>query len=105
MRQAYCPPHDASARANGRADNDSPVRPVDRIRQDPDRVRRELELRGFDAPLDRIIELDQSSRALQAQRDTLRAERNKGSKGGPPTEETKARMREVGERIKGIEGE
>lgn len=81
------------------------MRPVDRIRQDPERVRRELELRGFDAPLDRIIELDQTSRALQAQRDTLRAERNRASKGGPPTEETKARMREVGERVKAIEAE
>ena len=68
-------------------------------------MRRELELRGFDAPLDRIIELDQRSRALQAQRDTLRADRNKASKGGPPSEETKARMREVGERIKAIETE
>jgi seryl-tRNA synthetase len=81
------------------------VRPIDRIRQDPERVRRELELRGFDAPLDRIIELDQRSRTLQAQRDTLRADRNKASKGGPPSEETKARMREVGERIKAIETE
>ena len=81
------------------------MRPIDRIRQDPERVRRELELRGFDAPLDRIIELDQRSRALQAQRDTLRAERNRASKGGPPSEETKARMREVGERIKATETE
>lgn len=68
-------------------------------------MRRELELRGFDAPLDRIIELDQRSRLLQSQRDTLRAERNKASKGGPPSDETKARMREVGERIKEVEAE
>jgi seryl-tRNA synthetase len=81
------------------------VRPIDRIRQDPARVRRELELRGFEAPLDRIIELDARSRALQAQRDGLRAERNRASRGGPPSEETKARMREVGERIKGLETE
>ena len=68
-------------------------------------MRRELELRGFDAPLDRIIELDKRSRALQSQRDALKAERNKASKGGPPNEETKVQMREVGERIKAIEAE
>ncbi len=81
------------------------MRPIDRIRADPAKVRRELELRGSEAPLDRIIELDQRSRALQAQRDALRAERNRASKGGPPSEEIKVRMREVGERIKAVEAE
>lgn len=81
------------------------MRPIDRIRADPAKVRRELELRGSDAPLDRIIDLDGRARALQAQRDGLRAERNRASKGGPPSEETKARMREVGERIKALETE
>ena len=81
------------------------MRPIERIRADPAKVRRELELRGSDAPLDRIVELDERARALQAQRDGLRAERNQASKGGPPSEETKARMREVGLRIKELETE
>lgn len=68
-------------------------------------MRRELELRGFDAPLDRMIELDERSRALRSEADTLRGERNKASKGGPPSDEVKARMREVGERVKAIEAE
>ena len=88
-----------------RTDNGSLMRPIDRIRADPAKVRRELELRGFDAPLDRIIELDTRSRQLAAERDGLRAGRNKASKGGPPSEEVRARMREVGERVKAIESD
>jgi seryl-tRNA synthetase len=79
------------------------VRPLDLIREDPERVRATLTARGFDAPLDRIIELDATARKLRAEVEALRAERNKASKGGPPTDEVKARMREVGERIAGIE--
>jgi len=79
------------------------VRPLDLIRQDPERVRATLTARGFDAPLDRIIELDATARKLRAEVEALRAERNKASKGGPPTDEVKARMREVGERIAAIE--
>ena len=79
------------------------VRPLDLIREDPERVRATLTARGFDAPLDRIIELDATARKLRAEVEALRAERNKASKGGPPTEDVKARMREVGERIAAIE--
>ena len=81
------------------------VRPLDLIREDPERVRAMLAARGFDAPLDRIIEQDANARKLRAEVEALRAERNKASKGGPPTEEVKARMREVGERITAIEKE
>jgi len=81
------------------------VRPIDRIRADPTKVRRELELRGSEAPLDRIIAQDERSRQLAAERDGLRAERNKASRGGPPSEEIRAHMREVGERVKDIETE
>ncbi len=79
------------------------VRPLDLIREDPERVRATLTARGFDAPLDRIIELDATARKLRAEVEALRAERNKASRGGPPTDEVKARMREVGERIAAIE--
>ena len=81
------------------------MRPIDRLRLDPAQVRRELELRGFEAPLDRIIESDRTVRELRTQVETLQAERNRASKGGPPSDEVKARMREIGERIKSIDAE
>ena len=62
-----------------------------------------LAARHFDAPLDRILELDKQSRELRAKKELLQAERNKGSKGGPPSDAVKARMREVGEQIKDID--
>lgn len=64
-----------------------------------------LQARGFDAPLDRIVELDKKARDLRIQVESLNAERNKASRGGPPSDEVKARMREVGERIKALQAE
>src|SRR3989337_41436 len=87
------------------ADNDTLMNPLQLIREQPDVVRSMLEKRHFDAPLDRIVELDRRSRALRAEVEQLRAERNKGSKGGPPSEAVRARMREVGDRIKAIDAE
>ena len=58
--------------------------PLQRIREDPGEVRATLEARGFDAPLDRIIELDRVARELKTKKETLQAERNKASRGGPP---------------------
>lgn len=81
------------------------MRPIDRVRQDPAQVRRELELRGFEAPLDRIVENDRKARDLRQQVESLQAERNKASRGGPPSDEVKARMREIGDRIKAIDAE
>jgi seryl-tRNA synthetase len=81
------------------------MRPIDRTRQDPDEVRRTLELRGIDAPLDRILELDKKVRELKGESERLKAERNRASKGGPPSPEVRAQMRTVGERIKQIDAE
>lgn len=78
---------------------------LQRIREDPERVRAMLAARHFDAPLDRLLELDAKVRALQSEKERLQAERNKASKGGPPTDETKKLMREVGERIRAIDTE
>ena len=64
-----------------------------------------LAARHFDAPLDRLLELDEQVRRLQSEKELLQAERNKASKGGPPTDAVKARMREVGERIKAVDAE
>ena len=64
-----------------------------------------LAARHFDAPLDRLLELDGKVRALQSEKEQLQAERNKGSRGGPPSEETKRHMREIGDRIRDIDAE
>ena len=77
---------------------------LQRIRDDPERVRAMLAARHFEAPLDRLLDLDTRVRELQSEKELLQAERNKASKGGPPTDAVKARMREVGDRIKEIDG-
>jgi seryl-tRNA synthetase len=76
---------------------------LQRIRDDPGRVRAMLAARHFDAPLDRLLALDAQVRQLQSEKELLQAERNRASKGGPPTDAVKTRMREVGERIKAID--
>src|SRR5258708_385220 len=89
------------------------MRPIDRVRADPDEVRRAVRARGYEKPsVDRIIELDEDVRRLKAEAESLRAERNKasrvppgGSKAGPPSEDIKQRMREVGQRVGAIEAE
>ena len=68
-------------------------------------MRATLVARAFEAPLDRIIENDETARRLRAEVEALRADRNKASRGGPPSDEVKARMREVGDRIAAIEKE
>src|SRR2546430_10004105 len=78
---------------------------LQRVRENPQKVRDMLVARGFDAPLDRILELDRKARDLRAQVEALNAERNKASRGGPPSDEVKAHMREVGERIKTLQAE
>jgi len=49
-------------------------------RSDPDRVRRMLELRHTEAPLDRLLEVDSEWRALVVRLEELKAKRNSGSK-------------------------
>src|SRR4030095_15894618 len=85
------------------ADNDTLMNRLQRVRDDPEGVRAMLTARHFEAPLDRVLELDKQSRELRAKKELLQAERNKGSKGGPPSDAVKARMREVGEQIKEID--
>jgi len=82
------------------------MRPIDRVRAEPDEVRRAVRARGYERPsLDRILELDEHVRRLKAEAEALRAERNRASRGGPPSDEIKQRMREVGERVQAIEAE
>jgi seryl-tRNA synthetase len=79
--------------------------PLQRIREEPEKVRETLAARGFEAPLDRIMELDRRARELRAESERLKAERNTASRGGPPSEEVKKSMREVGERIRTLDVE
>src|SRR2546428_2000696 len=79
------------------------MKPLQRIREQPDEVRASCAARGFEAPIDRIIDLGAQVRALRQEEDKLKAERNRASRGGPPSEEVKAVMRELGDRIKVIE--
>ena len=79
------------------------------IRADPDRVRRAMETRGEQVPVDRILELDAQRRSAIVKADNLRARRNAvskqlgQSKERPP--ELIQEMREVGGQIKVIEEE
>ncbi|MEK7863710.1 MAG: serine--tRNA ligase [Chloroflexota bacterium] len=78
---------------------------LQRVREDPEGVRAMLAARHFEAPLDRLLELDAKVRLLQSEKEQLQAERNKASKGGPPTDAVRTRMRDVGDRIKEIDAE
>lgn len=78
---------------------------LQRVREDPERVRAMLAARHFDAPLDRLLELDARVRQLQSEKEQLQAERNKASKGGPPSDAVKAQMRQIGDRIRQIDAE
>ena len=64
-----------------------------------------LAARHFDAPLDRLLELDAKVRQLQSEKEQLQAERNKASRGGPPSDEVKALMRRIGDQIKEIDAQ
>ncbi len=75
---------------------------LQRVRDDPAAVRAMLAARHFEAPLDRLLDLDRRSRELRSEMEGLQAERNRASRGGPPTDAVKTRMREVGDRIRAV---
>ncbi len=84
------------------------------LRTAPDRVRAALAARRSDAPLERLLETDVRWREAQADLETLKAERNRGSKevgtlfaSGRKAEgeALRARMAELGVRIAGAERE
>ncbi|HET8568255.1 MAG TPA: serine--tRNA ligase [Candidatus Limnocylindria bacterium] len=79
------------------------MRPIDRVRGDPEEVKRSVRLRGYTRPdVDALVALDARVRGLKAEAERLQAERNAASRGGPPDDATKRRMREVGDQIKAI---
>ena len=82
---------------------------IETIRNETDRVKKSIADRGLTGNIDRIIELDVRRREIIAETDALRARRNEvsgavgRSKEKPP--ELIAEMREVGSRIKQLEGD
>jgi seryl-tRNA synthetase len=50
------------------------------IRENPDEIKRKIATLYIEAPIDRIIELDTERRQLVTEVDSLKAERNEGSK-------------------------
>ena len=84
---------------------------IELIRRDPDLVRRALESRGEQDPLDHILAMDSQRRQAVAQGDELRSRRNQVSRqvgqarsaGQEPPAETVQEMREVGAEISRLE--
>jgi seryl-tRNA synthetase len=81
------------------------------IRENADRVRHDIAARNTSAPIDRILELDDSRRSLLGVVEALRAERNAASKEIGKTKDAAEReqkivaSRAVGDRIGGLEQE
>jgi seryl-tRNA synthetase len=78
------------------------VLPLELIRKDPDRVRRAANLKGEEAPIDEILELDREWRGHQNAAETIKAEQNRLSKEFAKSRDDKLkdRLREMAERAK-----
>lgn len=86
--------------------------PRELYRTDADRIRKMLEQRYTDAPVDRLLKVDQEWRALVVKVEELKAQRNIGSKDigrlykdgrREEAEEKKSEMAGLGDRIKELE--
>lgn len=79
------------------------------IREKPEEVRAAIATLQQTAPIDEILALDEERRALLSAVESLRARRNEMSKeigrlrGAPETDPMKQEVREIGERIKGLD--
>ena len=82
---------------------------IELIRRDPEFVREAMWKRDSDAPIDKIVALDENRRALIAETDTLRARRNEVSRELGRSKERPTglieEMRQVGGRIRALENE
>ncbi len=74
--------------------------PLQRLRDDPDAVREGARLKGEEAPVDEILELDAQARRLRTEVERLRAEQKRASAGirGAPTDEQRAALGELKQR-------
>ncbi len=79
--------------------------PLQRIRDDPDAIRRGAALKGEPAPVDEILHLDSEARGLRAEVERLQAERNAASKQikGKPSDEQREQMQQLRTRIQDLE--
>jgi len=82
------------------------------IRNNLDEVRSFLNNRNHDFPIEELVSLDEQRRAFLSETESLKSERNEGSRRvasltaeGKDTEDLKLRMREIGSRIKEIDTE
>ncbi len=81
--------------------------PLQRIREDPEAIRRGAKLKGEDAPVDEILDLDAKARTLRAELERLQAERNAASKQirGKPSDEQREQLQQLRQRIQDLESE
>ncbi len=79
--------------------------PLQRIRDDPEAIRRGAALKGEPAPVDEILQLDSEARGLRAEVERLQAERNAASKQikGKPSDEQREQMQQLRARIQDLE--
>ena len=79
--------------------------PLQRIRDDPEAIRRGAQLKGEDAPVDEILRLDAEARTLRTDVEHLQAERNAASKQikGRPSDEQREQMQQLRHRIQDLE--
>ncbi|HZB97404.1 MAG TPA: serine--tRNA ligase, partial [Candidatus Sulfotelmatobacter sp.] len=68
--------------------------PLQRIRDDPEAVRRGAQLKGESAPVDEILELDERARRLRAEVEAARASQRRASEAirGRPSDEQRAEL-------------
>jgi len=81
------------------------VIPLQRIRDDPEAIRRGAALKGESAPVDEILQLDAEARGLRAEVERLQAERNAASKQikGKPSDEQREQMQQLRARVQELE--
>ena len=79
------------------------------IREHPEEVRRGLALRGDAGPLEAVLQLDERRRAVLSENQALRERRNAANaqikRAGRPSEEQRAELRALSERIKALDTE
>ncbi|MDP7577953.1 MAG: serine--tRNA ligase [SAR202 cluster bacterium] len=80
---------------------------IELIRNEPDRVRASLARRGYEAPIDRVLEIDACRRNVLSQADQLRARRNEVSRQIGQSKDRPSeliiQMTNVGDKIKELE--
>ncbi len=81
--------------------------PLQRIREDPQAIREGARLKGEDAPIDEIVELDVRARQLRSEVEAMRAGQRRASAGirGAPGDEERLALAELKQRIQHGESE